>query len=59
MFRRHMPLLVAIALVMLVVTACVVRTGPSRGRSYRSAPQSDNHKHKKWKEPKPKKHKKH
>ncbi|HVK84611.1 MAG TPA: hypothetical protein VM513_10920 [Kofleriaceae bacterium] len=55
MLRRYAPLLVVLALITLVVTACVVRTGPSRGRpGYRSAP---NEKHKKWKEPK--KHKKH
>jgi hypothetical protein len=57
MLRRNAPLLVMLALIMLVVTACVVRSGPSRGRSYRSAP---SEKHKKWKEPKKhKKHKKH
>ena len=47
-----------LALIMLVITACIVRTGPSRGRSYRSAP-SENHKHKKWEPKKHKKHKKH
>lgn len=58
MLRRNAPLLVMLALIMLVITACIVRTGPSRGRSYRSAP-SENHKHKKWEPKKHKKHKKH
>lgn len=57
MFRRHAALIVAIALILMVAAACVVRTArPRQGNSYRSAP---GEKHKKQKHKKHKKHDKH
>ena len=58
MFRRHASLIIAISLLMLVATACIVRT--SRPPGQRGQPvyveKHKNHKHKKHKH---KKHKKH
>ena len=55
MLRRHGSLIVAIALIVLVAAACIVRTGPNRrgGPVYRQAPGGD---HRKGKQ-KPKRHK--
>ena len=56
MLRRHAPLLLAATLLLLVVTAYIVRTGPSRQRSgYRNAPAEKHKKHDHRKH----KHKKH
>jgi ABC-type nickel/cobalt efflux system permease component RcnA len=60
MLRRHAPLIIAIALIMLVATACIVRTGrPARGNSYRSAPAEKHKQYKHKKAKKAKKHKRH
>jgi hypothetical protein len=48
MLRRHGSLIIAITLIVLVATACIVRTGPRRGRGpgpvYRQAPAGDHRK---------------
>ena len=56
MLRKHFALLISIMLLVLVATACIVRSGPRRGNgnSYRSAPSGDgdhgkHEKHKKSK----------
>lgn len=54
--RRHAPLITALALIALVTTACLIRTGPPRrGGVYRTAP---GEKHEKYKPKKAKKHQK-
>ena len=56
MLRKHASIIIAIFLVALVSTACLVRTGPPR-RSHGAQPvYVEKHKHKKHK---PHKHKKH
>jgi len=59
MLRRHGSLILAMTLIVLVATACLVRTGPGhrhRGPApvYRSDPDGD---HRDGKHKKPKKHK--
>ena len=55
MLRKHASLIIAIFLVALVTTACIVRTQPTR----RGAQPVYVEKHKKQKHKKHKKHKKH
>lgn len=56
LLRRYAPLITALALIALVTTACLVRTGPPRrGGVYRAAP---GEKHEKYKHKKAKKHQK-
>lgn len=57
MLRRHASLIIGCLLILLVVGACLVRTGPSR-RSQRGQPVYVQ-KHKKDKKMKPVKHRKH
>lgn len=57
MFRRHASLLVALILVALVATACIVRTSRPARHGHRAQP-VETHKHKKVKHKKFK-HKKH
>ncbi len=45
MYRRHISLLVAVSLILLVVTACIVRTRPAHrgGPAYRSQEHRKDH----------------
>jgi hypothetical protein len=54
MLRKHAALLIAMMLIVLVATACIVRTGPRRGNgnSYRSEPSGDHRGGGKHKKPK-------
>lgn len=58
MLRKHASLIIAISLIALVATACIVRTRPAR--SQRGQPTYvEKHKHKKVKHKKHRKHHKH
>ena len=54
MMRKHVSLIIAICLVALVTTACIVRTHPHRQRA--QPVYVEKHKHKKHKKHKHKKH---
>lgn len=59
MLRRHASLVLACLLIVLVMAACLVRTGRPARRGY-GPPPAEHSKHKKQKKPqKHKKHKKH
>jgi hypothetical protein len=58
MLRKHASIIIAIFLVALVSTACLVRTGPPRRSSGARPVYVEKHKHKKHKHKKHK-HKKH
>ena len=39
MFRKHVSLLVALSLILLVATACIVRTNPNHRHRHRGGPE--------------------